>query len=134
MKGLGLGMWAIVCLPAVISAQGMRPVARYERANEVAVRGTVVEVRNVVRPASLPGVYLGLRTEINVLQVHLGPQILAAKPGARLSPGEAVEVRGVFARYRDSDILLAREVRKADATLTFRNARGLPVVGRQRTP
>jgi hypothetical protein len=134
MKPLWLSLTALVCLSAASMAQQIRPMLRYDRANEVAVRGTVVEVRYMARAGSPHGTYLVLRTELNTLNVHLGPRAWAAKRGAQLSPGEPVEVLGVFARYGHAQVLLAREIHTAGTTLTFRNERGFPIVNRRQEP
>jgi hypothetical protein len=115
-------------------AQEKRPLTGYDRANEVAVRGTVVEVRDMARVGTPHGTYLVLKTPTGTLNVHLGPRAWSAKGRASLSPGEPVEVVGALARYGQSAILLAREVHKANTTLTFRNAQGFPVVGRRQQP
>lgn len=134
MKPLWLSLMVLVSLSAASMAQQIRPMLRCDRANEVAVRGTVEEVRHMARAGSPHGTYLVLRTELNVLNVHLGPRGWAAERGAQLSPGEPVEVLGVFARYGDAQVLLAREVREAGTTLTFRNERGSPSVNRRQGP
>jgi len=134
MKPLWLSLTVLVCLSAASMAQQIRPMLRYDRANEVAVRGTVEEVRHMARAGSPHGSYLVLRTETSVLNIHLGSRAWAANKGTRLTPGDLVEVLGVFARYGDSQILLAREVRKGETTLTFRNTRGFPSVSRRQEP
>ncbi len=134
MKTFWLSLAVLVCLPAAGWAQQKRPLRGYDRANEVAVQGTVVEVRHMTRAGNPYGTYLLLQTESSVLRVHLGSQAWAARKSRRLSPGEPVEVLGAFARYGNSQILLAREVRKGETTLTFRNERGFPSVTRRQEP
>jgi hypothetical protein len=131
MRAIGLSLAAIVCLSAASFAQAPRLPLRYDRAHEVSVQGTVVEVRDLGRDTAPRGTYLILRTEVGILRVHLGPRGRMAKARPTLTPGEAVEVVGSLVRTNDEQILLARQVRKGDTVLTFRNDRGFPVMGRR---
>ena len=47
MKAIGLSLAAIVCLSAASFAQALRLPLRYDPANEMTIRGTVVEVRDL---------------------------------------------------------------------------------------
>lgn len=134
MKTFWLYLSVILCLSATAMAQMTGAALRYDPSNEVAIRGTVVEVRDVKRPGTPHGTYLVLKTPTETLNVHLGPRRSAARGSASLAAGEPVEVVGCVVSSRGSQILLAREVRKADSVLTFRSARGLPTAGRAQRP
>lgn len=130
MKTLWLLLSVLACLSATAVAQVAGGALRYDPSNEVAIRGTVVEVRNVARAGTPHGTYLVLKTPTDTLNVHLGPRRWSARGSASLAAGEQVEVVGCVVSSRGSQIVLAREVRKADSVLTFRSARGLPTAGR----
>ena len=130
MKAIGMSLAAIMCLSAASFSQALRLPLRYDRANELTVRGTVVEVRDLGRDAAPRGTYLILRTQVGTLRVHLGPRARLDKARPSLAAGEPVEVVGSLARADREEILLAREVRKGDSVLTFRNDRGFPITGR----
>jgi hypothetical protein len=132
MKVMGLSLAAIVCLSAASFAQALRLPLRYDRANELTVRGTVIEVRELGRAVAPRGTYLILRTQGGILRVHLGPRAGLGKARPMLAAGEPVEVVGSLARTSREEILLARQVRKGDTVLTFRSDRGFPVIGRHR--
>jgi len=134
MKALWLSLTALVCLSVAALAQLNRPRLQYHRANEVTVRGTVVEVRDITRVGTPHGTYLILKTPTDTLSVHLGPRRWAAKGRSALSAGDPVEVVGCLVRPGESPILLAREVRKAGTVLTFRNVQGFPISGRRQAP
>jgi len=134
MKALWLSLAVVVCLSAAALAQLNRPRLRYDRANEVTVRGTVVGVRDITRVGTPHGTYLILKTPTNTLNVHLGPRRWAAKGWSTLSAGDPVEVVGCLVSPGESPILLAREVRKAGTVLTFRNMHGFPISGRRQAP
>ncbi len=134
MKSVWLSLSALVCLSAAAMAQMTGAALRYDPSNEVTVRGTVVEIRNLARPGTLHGTYLVLKTPTDTLNVHLGPRRWSARGRASLTAGEPVEVVGCVVSNRGSQILLAREVRKAGSVLTFRSARGLPTAGRAQRP
>ena len=131
MKALWLSLAALVCLSATALAQLNRSRLQYDRANEIAVRGTVVEVRDITRAGTPHGTYLFLKTPTDTLKVHLGPRRWAANGRSKLSAGDPVEVVGCLVYPGDSPILLAREVSKAGTVLTFRNAQGFPSAGRR---
>jgi len=130
MRALGVSLAAIVCLSVASFAQAPRPPLRYDRANELTVRGTVVEVRDLGRDAAPRGTYLMLRTEAGTLRVHLGPRARMGKARPALAAGDPVEVVSSLVRRDDAQILLARQVRKGETVLTFRNDRGFPITGR----
>ena len=134
MKVFWLTLTALVCLSATALAQVHRPRMAYSQANEVTVRGTVVEVRNITRAGTPHGTYLFLKTPTDTLKVHLGPSWGVTKDRKALSPGDGVLVVGCFVNPGTSPILLAREVHKADTVLTFRNAHGFPNYGPRRAP
>jgi hypothetical protein len=69
------------------------------------------------------------RTAGDVRAVELS---LAAIICLSVAAGERLETVGSLARANDKEILLARQVRKGDTVLTFRNDRGFPIIGRQR--
>jgi len=134
MKTLWLSLTALVCLSATAVAQMAGAALRYDPSNEVAIRGTVVEVRSMARPGTPHGTYLVLKTPTDTLNVHLGPRRGSARRSASLAAGEQVEVVGCVVNSRGSQIVLAREVRKAGSVLTFRSARGFPTAGRAQRP
>ena len=133
-KRIGLSLVAITCLWTSGFAEEGRIRLRYDRGSEVAVRGTVVQVRDMARDPIPHGTYLVLQTLTNTIYVHLGPQGRLGQRGAAFSTGESVEVVGSLVHRGGSTILLAREVRKGDTSVTFRNARGFPAAGRRRVP
>ena len=134
MKSLWLLLCALACLSATAVAQMAGAALRYDPSNEVAIRGIVVEVRDVRRPGTPHGTYLVLKTPTDTLNVHLGPRRWSARGSASLVAGEQVEVVCCVVSSRGSHIVLAREVRKAGTVLTFRNARGFPNAGRAQRP
>lgn len=134
MKALWLTLTALVCLSATGLAQVNRPRMVYDRVNEITVRGTIVEVRDIARAGTPHGAYLFLKTPTETLKVHLGPSWGLTKNRKALSPGEDVQVVGCFVHHGTSPILLAREIQKAGTVLTFRNAHGFPNSGPRRAP
>ena len=134
MKTLWLSLSVLVCLSATALAQMTGAALRYDPSNEVAIRGTVVEVRSMARPGTPHGTYLVLKTPTDTLNVHLGPRRWSARGRVSLAAGEPVEVVGCVVSSRGSQIVLAREVRKAGSVLTFRNARGFQDAQRPQRP
>ena len=106
-----------------------RTVPRYNRATEVVMKGTVVEVMERSGPAGLIGTHLTLRVSTGTVSVHLAPSAFLLKNDFELAPGEQIEVLGSTVKH---GMLLARVVKKGDKVLILRNAMGIPQWPRSR--
>ncbi len=100
-----------------------RTVPRYNRATQVVMKGTIVEVTERNGPAGLIGTHLTLRVSTGTVRVHLAPSTFLAKHNFELAPGEQIEVLGSTVQH---GMLLARVVKKGDKVLILRNAMGIP--------
>jgi hypothetical protein len=109
-----------------------RGTPKYDKATEVKVKGTVEEVKEYPSPMGWNGTHAMLKAEGQTLDVHLGPSDFLKEKGFVLEAGDGIEVTGSRVKYESNDTLLAREVKKADMTLTLRNAQGIPVWSRSR--
>jgi hypothetical protein len=106
----------------------------YNPETEVKVMGIVEEVKQVTGPRGWGGTHLSLKTEAEVLDVHIGPSSFLKKQGFTFAKGDQVEVMGSKIKYGDADALIAREIKKGGRVLTLRNAQGIPVWSRQNRP
>ncbi len=103
---------------------------QYDPASEVTLTGTIEEVREHPGMRGGTGIHLALRTDQELLEVHLGPAAFLVSQDISLAPGDRVEVKGSRIQYENVDALLAREVKKGEKILTLRNERGQPVWAR----
>jgi hypothetical protein len=89
--------------------------------------GEVVRVDQVPsgkRMAS--GVHFTLKTEKEMLPVHLGPSWYMEKQGLTVAAGDKVEVTGSRIMYQGQPAVIAQEVKKGGQVLKLRNAAGVP--------
>jgi hypothetical protein len=107
---------------------------RYNPDAEVTVTGIVEEVKQISGRAGWDGTHLSLKTEAEVLDVHVGPSSFLVKQGFEFAKGDQIEVTGSKVKYEDADVLIAREIKKGDRILTLRNAQGIPVWSRRNRP
>jgi DNA/RNA endonuclease YhcR with UshA esterase domain len=103
-------------------------VPRYDLAQEVKVKGEILEVKNYDCPISgTMGVHLALQTAEGVVEVHLAPSAFLAEYQISFAKGDKVEVLGTKVTFHDMPALLARRVTRAQDDFTFRDPKGNPL-------
>jgi hypothetical protein len=109
------------------SAVERPPVPTAHANTEVVVSGTVDHLLNHADFAGSPmGAHLLLRVSGGSIDAHLGP-FFSQQNGEALTAGEAVEATGVWTNIHGREVLLVRQLRVGDRTVTVRNERGFPV-------
>lgn len=104
------------------------PVPRYDPAQEVKVKGEILEVKNYDCPISgTMGAHLALHTAEGPVEVHLAPSAFLAEYEISFAKGEKVEVLGNKVTFHDMPAMLARRVTRAQNDFTFRDAKGNPL-------
>jgi len=104
---------------------------RYNPATEVTVQGTVQEVKQFTGPRGFTGTHVILKTDQATLDVHLGPSPFLAQHKFEVKQGDQLQVKGSKVQLNGADVLLAREVKKGEQTLTLRDAQGFPLWSRR---
>lgn len=103
---------------------------RYDPATEVSMLGVVNEVHEVPRGNPLCGIHLLLRPELQesqLIDVYLGPAEFLKQFDIHFAKGDEVRVIGSKVKTANgSHVILVREVRKDQETLSCRRARGEP--------
>jgi hypothetical protein len=108
-------------------------MARYDTATETNFKGTVEEVKVYSRGGmGGGGTHLIVKGDDQTLEIHLGPTDFLSKQGMSFAKGDQVTVTGSKVKLGDAEVILAREVKKGDKTLTLRDAQGLPAWSRGR--
>lgn len=109
---------------------GGATAAPYDVKTEVRLTGTVVHVNAAAHGSSAPAAQDGtlmLRTDSGTVDVQLAPAAFLAEKKVKIAKGDTVEAIGSRVTSGDSQILLAREIRKGSTSWTLRDAGGAPL-------
>jgi hypothetical protein len=111
--------------------QGRGGGTPYDTKTEAAFKGTVDAVETVTPPGpgrrSLGGTHLTLKTEKDMLEVHLGPTAFLRDQQVEIAKGDAVEILGSRVVIDAESVVLAKEIKKSGRTWTLRDASGRPL-------
>jgi hypothetical protein len=113
----------------------------YDTTTEATFTGTVADVKSGRSLFSrLVGIHtLGLghkgaqekqlvvKTDTNIVQIHLGPTAFLTEKKVEIRKGDTLEVTGSRVTIGDSQVVLAREIRKGDSSWTLRDVAGQPL-------
>lgn len=105
---------------------------KYDSAAEVTLKGTVTKVESHVGRMGWNGTHLVVRFGAETLNVHVGPTNYLAQQGFSFTASEEIEVTGSRTKVGASDVLIAREIRKGEKSLTLRNSQGIPAWSRSK--
>ena len=105
--------------------------APYDVKTEVRLTGVVVHVNAVVHGGASNRMAqestLILKTDTGTFDVRLAPAAFLAEKKAKIAKGDTVEVIGSRVTIGDSQVVLAREIRKGSTSWTLRDAGGAPL-------
>ena len=106
--------------------------APYDVKTEVRLTGAVVHVNAVAHGAGSSGTAtqdstLMLKTDRGAVAVQLAPAAFLAKKKVKIAKGDTVDVIGSHVTIGDSQVVLAREIRKGSTSWTLRDADGTPL-------
>jgi hypothetical protein len=150
----GVGFWSAPQLAAQVRA-GMGPMM-YDTKSEVVLKGTVDEVKAVsgmmmggermrgggpeqagpqgrgmpgrgMQGMGMQGTHLVLKTSEETIEVHLGPSVFLKEQGIEIAKDDVVEIVGSRVKIGESAAVLAREIRKGEASWRLRDAEGRPL-------
>jgi hypothetical protein len=68
-----------------------------------------------------------LKTDTDTVRIHLGPTAFLTDQKVEIRKGDTLDVTGSRVTIGDSQLVLAREIRKADNIWTLRDAAGQPL-------
>jgi hypothetical protein len=98
---------------------------KYDTANEVKIKGVIVEVREV--PGEFEGLHLVVKTETRTWLVHVAPSEFLKEIDTSFNIGDHVEVLGAKAPDAPGEEILAREIVDGNNTATLRDDKGIPI-------
>jgi hypothetical protein len=111
-----------------------QPAPMYDPKTEITLTGIVEETKTVSGMMGgaggrgmMQGTHIMLKTDKETIEVHLGPTAFLTEKKLELAKGDAVEVIGSRVKIGESDALLAREIKKGEASLALRDANGRPL-------
>ena len=109
-------------------AWGQRPAKtgpKYDTANEVTIKGVIVEVHEV--PGDFEGTHLMVKTETKTVLVNVGPTAFLKEIDTTFNKGDEVVVVGAKAPDAPEEEILAREITDGNNTATLRDDKGSPI-------
>ena len=98
---------------------------KYDKANEVKIKGVIEEVRDV--PGDSGGTQLLVKTDSKTVLVSVAPTNFLKDIDTSFNEGDQVEVIGAKAPDTPDEEILAREITDGNNTATLRDAKGVPV-------
>jgi len=72
------------------------------------------------------GVHLVLKTDKEILSVHLGPEWYMERLDTKIEQGDKIEVKGSRVSFAGKPAVIAAEVKKGDSVLVLRDSAGIP--------
>jgi hypothetical protein len=119
----------------------------YDATSEATFKGTVADVKTgrsaldrLIQIHTLgqgrtgvPEKQVLLRTDSGTVEIHLGPTAFLNEKKVEIREGDTLEVTGSRVTIGESDVVLARDIRKGDHVWTLRDATGQPLWSSVRT-
>ena len=92
------------------------------------VSGVVIAVKHITPTNGMTyGVHLELKTEKEMVSVHLGPGWFIENQHITIEPKDKVEIKGSRVMFDGKPAIIAAEVKKNDHVLKLRDQNGIPV-------
>jgi hypothetical protein len=119
-------LFLMLAVPLALAEKQSGP--KYDRANEVKIKGTVDEVKQVTE-GNQTETHLMLKTDAALVEVCLCPAKFLTEMDMNFQKGDKLEVTGAKAKEGADgrEVILAREIVKGDNTLVLRDKDGGPV-------
>jgi phosphoenolpyruvate synthase/pyruvate phosphate dikinase len=99
----------------------------YDANAEYVVNGTVTAVNTHDSVMGYKDTHFIIATTVGDMEVHVAPVAYLAQRGFAVKPGDKVVVTGCKTTYEDKTVLVARQIKSGDLSVTVRNSRGKPV-------
>ncbi|HTW31887.1 MAG TPA: hypothetical protein VMD76_09420 [Candidatus Sulfotelmatobacter sp.] len=113
----------LMLTPAAFAQKNTGP--KYDIANEVKIKGTVEDIREV--PGEFQGTHLVIKTDTGTVLVRLAPADFLKEMDASFNKGDQVVVTGAKAPDSTEEVILAREIVVGNNDMTLRDDKGVPV-------
>jgi hypothetical protein len=125
MKWRGSGGWGM----------GSNYSRMYDPKTIETVNGEVVSVDAIVPMKGMSyGVHLMLKTDKDILSIHLGPSWYLENQDVKIELNDKLEIKGSRISLQGKPAIIAAEIRKGDEVLKLRDETGFPVWSGWRRP
>jgi hypothetical protein len=92
------------------------------------ISGEVVSVDTIIPLKGMSsGVHLMVKTDQEIISIHLGPSWYVQRQDIKIVPRDKVEITGSRITYQGKQAIIAAELKKGDEILKLRDINGLPV-------
>ncbi len=111
---------------ASIASLAQRGGRNYDPKTETTVKGSVENVMQQTGQRGFSGIHLDLKSADGTYEVHVGPSAYVEKQGFSFAKGDEIQVTGSKVTMGGKEVIIAREIKKGDKTLSLRDAQGIP--------
>ena len=73
------------------------------------------------------GIHLKVKTDSEIISVHLGPAWFIERQDIKIEKGDIIEVKGSEVTFDGAAVIIAAEVKDGESVLKLRNETGIPV-------
>jgi len=99
----------------------------YDPATVETLSGTVESVDKITPMKGMySGIHLVVKTDKEIISVHLGPEWYIEKLDTKIGKGDKIEVKGSRITFNGKPAIIAAEVKKGNSTLVLRDNTGIP--------
>jgi hypothetical protein len=99
----------------------------FDPATVETVTGSVESVNKVTPMRGMhTGIHLSVKTDKEIVDVHLGPEWYIERLDTKIQKGDRVEVKGSRVTIAGKPAIIAAEVKKGDNVLVLRDNAGVP--------
>lgn len=99
----------------------------YDTHTRVTLHGTVQRIDKIIPMEGMgAGMYLALKTDSEIIPVHLGPVWFVERQDVQFHTGDVVDVSGSRIVCQGKPAILAAVIQRGDDTVTFRTLNGKP--------
>ena len=127
---LASGGVSVVMAQTPRTGRGASPM--YDVKTETTITGTVASVETVTGAGGrgrrgLGGTHLTVKTEKEMVEVHVGPTAYLTEKGITPVRGDRLEILGSRVTIDKEAVVIARQIKKGDNTWTLRDGAGRPL-------
>jgi len=117
-RGRGRGGWGI-------DSQYSR---MFNPNNIESIKGSVTSVDSLIPMRGMSyGLHLNLKTEKEIISVHLGPSWYFANNGIKIKPTKELIIKGSRITFEGKPAIIAMEIKKNGEGIKLRDNMGIPV-------
>ena len=119
---------ASLCLSQVLAQKTPKAsLPKYDLQTEAKIKGTIEEVKLPPKGSAKEIVHLLLKNGVDTMDVYLCPKSFMDEMGMDFTKGDEITLTGSKVKQGETDLVLARELVKANSTFVLRDAKGGPV-------